>query len=289
MTGFGAAQHEADGWAAGVEIRTVNNRGLKLSARLSPNDSALEASIDKAIRQHIRRGTVQLTVQLTRTEASAASVLNHDLLQAYLESSKQAAHELGLDPPGTIVELLSLPGVADSSTDVEVDDNARAVALAAVQAAATSLNDFRATEGEAMRLDLEKLTAEIRSHLSEVTTRAPGVVEEYRDRLNERVAELLRDSEASVPHETIIREVSVFAERADINEEITRLDAHLDQFLEQINSGSCEGRKLDFLGQEMFREINTIGSKANDLTISRHVVEMKSAAEKIREMVQNVE
>lgn len=289
MTGFGAARAEADGWAAGVEVRTVNNKGLKLSLRLNPNEPALESAIDKTVRKHVRRGTVQLSVSVELTGGAAASSLNQDVLTGYLEEARHIASKLDLVPPTDITSLLGLPGVIATSQEHSLEDSAVDLVVATVAEALKSLNQFRDTEGDAMRADLEKLTSEIRGHLQDVTKRAPGVVEDYRDRLNDRVAELLRDSKASVPHETIIREVSVFAERADINEEITRLDAHLDQFLKQINSGNCEGRKLDFLGQEMFREINTIGSKANDLTISRHVVEMKAAAEKIREMVQNVE
>lgn len=289
MTGFGAAREETNGWAAGAELRTVNNKGLKVSMRLSPNDSSLEAKIDKAIRGLVRRGTVQLSVQLESTHGSQDAAINDEVLAGYVASAKDAAEKLGLAPPSEITPFLTLPGVAGTTSEVEPDGAAKQLIVAAVIAAAEALNRFRETEGEAMRVDLEKLAGEIRSHLTTITSRAPGVVEDYRDRLNERVAELLRDSQASVPDETIVREVSVFAERADINEEITRLDAHLDQFLKQINSGTCEGRKLDFLGQEMFREINTIGSKANDLEIAKHVVEMKSAAEKIREMVQNVE
>lgn len=289
MTGFGAARSEADGWAASAEVRTVNNKGLKLSLRLNPNEPSLESAIDKTVRRLVRRGTVQLTVSVELTGGAAASTLNIDALTEYVEEARHIASKLDLVPPTDIADLLMLPGVIVTSKDESVDDSAAELVLEVVAQSLDSLNDFRDTEGEAMRVDLERLTGEIREHLGAVTERAPGVVEDYRDRLTDRVADLLRDSEASVPHETIIREVSVFAERADINEEITRLDAHLDQFLKQINSGECEGRKLDFLGQEMFREINTIGSKANDLTISRHVVEMKAAAEKIREMVQNVE
>lgn len=289
MTGFGAARAEADGWAAGVEVRTVNNKGLKLSLRLNPNDAALEANIDKTVRKLVRRGTVQLSVAVELTGGAAESTLNMESLASYVEEARHIASKFDLVPPTDITPLLSLPGVIETSQDDTLDATANTLVLATVTEALALLNEFRDTEGDAMRIDLENLASSIRSHLADVGKRAPGVVEDYRNRLNDRVAELLRDSEASVPHETIVREVSVFAERADINEEITRLDAHLDQFIEQINSGSCEGRKLDFLGQEMFREINTIGSKANDLTISRHVVEMKAAAEKIREMVQNVE
>ena len=289
MTGFGAARAEADGWAAGVEVRTVNNKGLKLSLRLNPGDASLESSIDKTVRKHVRRGTVQLTVTVELTGGAAESTLNIESLTSYVEEARHIASKLDLVPPTDITHLLSLPGVIETSQDDAIEEPAVSLVIATVTDALRALNEFRDTEGDAMRIDLEKLANGIRGQLEHITKRAPGVVQDYRDRLNDRVTELLRDSEATVPHETIVREVSVFAERADINEEITRLDAHLDQFIEQINSGSCEGRKLDFLGQEMFREINTIGSKANDLEISRHVVEMKASAEKIREMVQNVE
>ena len=293
MTGFGAASREgegpADGWSAEAEVRSVNNKGLKLSSRVVPGDQELETRLDRLVRGRLRRGSVTLSVTLSHADEGRGAGFDSDALAAYWASYKAAAFDAGLPEPRSIEPLLTLPGVVGRSERVELTDAARDLAAAAVEDAIDGLEAFREREGRDMRTDLAKLSAEIRRQLDPVAARAPGVAADHRDRLTERVAELLKGTGAELPESSIVREAAVFAERADINEEITRLSSHLGHFEQRIAAEDVEGRKLDFLGQEMFREINTIGSKANDLEISRHVVEMKAAAEKIREMVQNVE
>ena len=293
MTGFGAASREgaaeATGWTAAAEVRAVNNKGLKLSSRVVPGDAELERQVDSLVRGRIRRGSVNLTLTLTHADDVRSAGLDADVLAGYWAAYVAAHAGAGLPEPTSIDALLPLPGVVRAAPPTGLTDAARRLAVAAVDAACDGLVEFRRREGAAMRDDLARLLDEIAAHRADVATRAPAVVTDFRDRLTERVAALLADSPAEIPEASIIREVSVFAERADVNEELTRLTSHLDQFRDRIAADDVEGRKLDFLGQEMFREINTIGSKANDLQIARSVVEMKAAAEKIREMVQNVE
>ena len=151
------------------------------------------------------------------------------------------------------------------------------------------LQKFRVQEGEATVADLKTHIEIISKELKEVTKVAPEVVESYRDKIQERVNKLLENSSVSVENDDLIRETSIFADRCDINEEISRLNSHIEQFFVFLNDPNSQGRKLDFLTQEMFREVNTIGSKANNVKIAHHVVEMKSSIERLRENLQNVE
>jgi uncharacterized protein (TIGR00255 family) len=186
--------------------------------------------------------------------------------------------------------LLTLPGVISDELSSSLDAKAEWPFLEGVMTEALAgLNEFRQREGESMRAELEQCCQQIATNLDSVVERAPDVVSNYRDKVLERVREMLEGSGATVEPDNLIREVSVFADRCDINEEITRLRCHIDEFLKVINGPTSQGRKLDFLSQEMFREINTTGSKANNVEIAHHVVEMKAAVEKIREILGNVE
>ena len=186
--------------------------------------------------------------------------------------------------------LLTLPGVISDELSSSLDAAAEWPFLEGIVVKALAgLNEFRQREGESMRAELQQCCEQIATNLESVIERAPEVVSNYRDKVLERVRELLGDSGATVEPEHLIREVSIFADRCDINEEITRLRCHIDEFLKVINGPSSQGRKLDFLSQEMFREINTTGSKASNVEIAHHVVEMKAAVEKIREILGNVE
>ena len=150
-------------------------------------------------------------------------------------------------------------------------------------------DDFRQREGESMRQDMERQCEVIETEVKQVAVLAPQVVSEYRDKILERVRRLISDASISVAENDVIREVALFSDRCDINEEITRLRSHTEQFRRMLNGNSSQGRKLEFIGQEMFREINTTGSKANNVTIALSVVEMKAAIERMREVLQNVE
>ena len=198
--------------------------------------------------------------------------------------------ELEFAAPIDPSHLLELPGVvcedsvecADCEADWPVIHDALTRTL-------EKLQDFRINEGRSIQVDLRSNCKHVVEQVEVVSELAPQVVVEYRDRLLNRVREMLQDAEASVDVDNLIREVSIFADKCDINEEITRLRCHLDQFETFLTEESSLGRKLEFLSQEMFREVNTIGSKANNITIAHCVVEMKAAVERIRENLQNVE
>ena len=292
MTGFGSGEATVGDVTATTEVRSVNHRGLKLSVRLSPTHGRIETQLEKLGKELIRRGSVQLQVKVTeagwagqdvRSEVNAAQVA------AYFEAAQTAARQADIEPPHDITPFLVLPG-ALTTREVQFDEaDLEAAVVESVRAAVEALDVFRRVEGEALAGDMLTQIAVIRESLATVDERAPQVVEEYRERIQSRLGEILARNEIELPEETIIREVAVFADRADVNEEISRLTCHLDQFEAIVGSEDVEGRKLDFLCQEMFREINTIGSKANDIVLSQTVVDMKAAAEKVREQVQNVE
>lgn len=290
MTGFGDSRGENERVSIAVEVRAVNNRYLKVSAKYPETYASLEPRIEKLIRNSISRGSVSVNIRANRLDGARRCLLDAQALGQYWEQLTQFSIDVGTRPPERVEHLLALPGVLQE--EVRDGDEANAdwpLIKDALAAALESLTDFRRREGESMRADLVVNCRVIQDQLAEIERVVPQVVIEYRDRLKERVNELLQDHGTEIDEVVLIREVSIFAERADVNEEITRLHSHLEQFAAFLNDGGSSGRKLEFLSQEINREVNTIGSKANNVAIAHCVVEMKAAVEKIREILQNVE
>jgi uncharacterized protein (TIGR00255 family) len=287
MTGFGEARHQDDRWSVGVEVRTVNNRHLKLSAKISEPYGALEPEVERLVRETIRRGSVQLLLRVERPRRAEDYRLNLVALASYRDQLRE------LLPAGVPVDysgLLVLPGVVEERMPASDDPHDDWPALAAiVNAALGRLQAARAAEGRAMADELLELGRGVADQLSRIADRGPGVVASYQKRLAERVQAMVQSQGVAIEPRDLIREVAIFAERADISEEIVRLRAHLDQYAAVIEEPESSGRKLEFVVQEMGRETNTIGSKANDVEISRCVVEIKGLLERIRELIQNVE
>ena len=289
MTGFGAARHQEGPTSVAVEIRTVNNRYLKCSLRLPDSLSPHEANLERAIRTSIARGTVSVSVRVDEFQNGARYEINEPLVQGLADQAGRIAQELKLPRPG-IEGLLALPGmIIERSTSENEAERLWPIVDATLREALEKLNAFRHSEGAAMAADLLANLAIIEREVDAVAETAPTIVVEYRDRLLERVRELIDKAGASVDNNDIIREVSLFADRCDINEEITRLRSHISQFRSFLEDQASQGRKLDFLTQELNREVNTIGSKANNVAIAHRVVDMKAAIEKIREILQNIE
>lgn len=290
MTGFGDARHQDDRLAAFVEVRAVNNRYLKVSTKCSEVYAALEGDIERIVREAISRGTVNVTIRVDRLSSAEEFVLNEVALTSYWSQLQASAKRLGASPPSEIGYLLSVPGVVADETRRSVDLQADGeIVRRLLKNALEKLHSFRVEEGRSMERELAENAATIAARLGDVAVLAPQVVSDYRAKLLERVRQLLADSGVAVSETDLIREVSIFSERSDINEEITRLRSHLEQFQAFIREPASTGRKLDFLSQEMNREVNTIGSKANNVPIAHCVVEMKAAIEKMREILQNVE
>lgn len=290
MTGFGEAQRETERFLVSVELRTVNNRYLKVSTRLSEGYAAMEPKIEATIRRALRRGTVQVAVRIAKQSRAADVRLNLDVLNAYREQVLQLCEEWDIPQAVDLPALLALPEVIVDRASVSTNtDEINSIVEDALAEAIEGLQAMRAEEGRYMETDLRENLAQVAAALERIKQRAPEVVTEHRDRLRERVQRVLSEHELTLEPSDLIREVAIFADRCDISEEIVRLGSHLEQFHAYLDATDAEGRKLDFLIQEMVRETNTIGSKANDVAIAKEVVEIKAAIERIREMIQNVE
>jgi uncharacterized protein (TIGR00255 family) len=290
MTGFGDGRSQSERVAAAVEVRAINNRYLKITAKLPDAYAALEGEVEKTVREAISRGTVMVAVRVDRLGIDQRYLLNRKVLEDYWRQIHQVVELIPSAASPDFGSLLQLPGVI--TEEGHAGDEAEAdwpVLRAALRQALDKLGEFRVVEGRSMEQDLRVNAQIIREQLDQVASYAPQVVRDFRDRLLERVRELVAATDASVGSSDLIREVSIYSERCDINEEITRLRSHLEQFAAFLVQDSSQGRKLEFLSQEMFREVNTIGSKANHVPIAHCVVEMKAAIEKMREILQNVE
>lgn len=290
MTGFGSSTAEDDRLSVQAEIRTVNNRYLKISTRYPDFYAKLGSQIEKQLRSSITRGTVNLTLKINHLDRTSTYLLDEEVVKQYWEQLKSITEVCHLPLPDNLHSLLSLPGaVLDNDSKSHTPESDWPLIEQALQGALADLTDFRKKEGESAQADLLASNQKICDQLEIVKQIAPRVVTNYRDRLHQRLSDLLKDQEVDLDSDSLIREVSLFADRCDINEELSRLDCHLEQFDTILKGSTSQGKKLEFLVQEMFREINTIGSKANDVEISHAVIEMKLAVEKIRENVQNVE
>jgi uncharacterized protein (TIGR00255 family) len=288
MTGFGEARMQGERLSASVEVRTVNNRHLKMSARLSEPYGSLEPEVERLVREHIYRGTVQITLRVERPRRPEDYRLNLVALASYRE---QILRLQGTEPGRIdLAALLGLPGVVEEVRSSSEDPHDDWPLLAPVVTEALSaLRASRAEEGRSMAEELLALGRAISVHLERIHARGPQVVSGYQERLTARVQALIESHGVTLEPKDVIREVAIFSERSDIAEEVTRLRAHLDQYHEVIGSRESAGRKLEFVVQEMGRETNTMGSKAGDVEISREVVEIKGLLERIRELIQNVE
>ena len=290
MTGFGEAHCHHDGLAVAVEVRTINSRYFKLSVRASEGYGALEAQIEGAVRQRVRRGTIQVNLRIERARSPEDYRINSEVLERYRQQIESLGQHWNLAGGVSLESMLALPGVVEEATSVTPDATEDWPVIAqTLDQALQHLATMRTDEGRAMAADLRANCQTIAQCLGRIEQRAPLVVQAYRQRLQERLDTALADHEIQLQPADLIREVSVFADRADISEEIVRLRSHLEQFDTTMDTSESCGRKLEFLSQEMFRETNTIGSKANDVEIAKEVIEIKAAIERIREMIQNVE
>ena len=295
MTGFGAATTRDSEYLISSEIKAVNNRFLKTSIKLPDGFASLETKIDELLRKNIDRGTVSVSIRIVRESSETDYEINLPTLRRYISEASNFKKELSDDQDcelGTIVAFMRLPGVIQDKSNSSVENLAERLWNAIEQNLKDALVPFqkmRDVEGAATQKYLAENILQLRNSISEVDRLAPEVVEYYRARLAERVAKALEGRDVAFDESAIIREVAIYADKVDISEEISRFRSHLDQFDGAMANEKACGKKLDFLTQEMFRETNTIGSKANSPDVLKLVVEMKSTIERIREMVQNVE
>ena len=289
MTGFGDATAEHDGTHYTVEIRSLNNRFFKPVIKLPDSVGGLEPELETMLREKLGRGSITFILKMRSESAEAAYHINIPALKAYL-AQLQSIQGLDRFVQIDLASLVQLPGVCQEPRDDtdEIERHGDTIRQLTVKAI-TKLNAMRNREGEALFVELMKHIRLIGENLALIATRAPLVVEDYHRRLLLRINQLLNGAELKVNEGDVIKEVAVFAERADIAEEIQRLTSHCDAFEQSCRTGEHAGRKLDFIAQELLREANTIASKANDATIARHCVEIKGAIDRVKEQVQNVE
>lgn len=288
MTGFGRAAANRDGREFTVELKSVNHRFLDISVRLPRSVSFVEDAIRKVLAEKLSRGHVDVFVNYKNNRSDARTVsVDKNLLQAYINAGKKASEFTGLPCDVTLSVALRYPDVLTVTEAEEDQELLTQLAAEAASAAADELVRMREVEGARLCADLLQRGDVLKGIVERIAERAPLVVIDYQQRLHERIAELLGD--AAVDESRLAMEVAVFADRASITEELVRLKSHLVQMETMLSSKEATGRKLDFLVQEMNREINTIGSKASDLEIANLVIAGKAEIEKIREQVQNIE
>ena len=290
MTGFGRSEYTDGKRNITVEIKSVNHRYSDISIKMPRRYGFAEDKVKNAVKERIRRGKVDVSIMVENiTENDVTIKLNTMIAKQYYENLLELRKEFSVEGDITLQFLAGLPDVMKAIPDVEDEEEITKAILSPVAEAAANLEKMRAVEGEKLAEDLIAKGRSIRSILDKIAERAPQVSIDYTARLRERITELIGGS-IEVPEDRILVEAAIFADKCAIDEEITRLGSHLIQ-LENIVTKSTQpdGKKLDFLVQEMNREANTIGSKANDITITGYMLEIKSEIEKIREQVQNIE
>lgn len=294
MTGYGRAQSLTDGRDVLVEIRAVNHRYYEFSARLPRVCMYLEEKLKTFLNGKVARGKVEVSVTITRPDGKDAQiVVNRSVAEGYVNALRSLNEEMGengrcwLEDDVRLSALLRLP---DVFTVTKAQDDEDAIWAQVAQVADAALENFlsmRRCEGERLAADLLAKLDGLEAMLGQVESIAPSVAESYRERLFAKLTELLKDT--NIDQQRVLTEAAIFAEKTAIDEETVRLHSHIAQFRSLLAEDVPLGRKLDFLVQEMNREVNTIGSKAQELSITRLVVDMKSEIEKIREQIQNIE
>ncbi|HZI89830.1 MAG TPA: YicC/YloC family endoribonuclease [Candidatus Polarisedimenticolia bacterium] len=292
MTGYGRGEAMMNGLRLTAEVRSVNHRFCELSVRLPRALSSLEAEARKLLTERLTRGKISLTVSWGgegehQAEPSATLRLDQNAAERYVALLRELKQKYGLAGEIDLRSLASLPNLFVWEEPASDTDAYVAMLRDVVTKAAADLIKMKELEGETLRTDLEARVESIRSRVAQIRERAPDRLHDARNRLRERVNLLLEKGE--IPEERVAQEVAILSDRLDCTEECVRLEAHCDHFRKLLEEESTPGRKLNFLLQEMNREINTIGSKSSDVPIVDQVVEVKEELERIREQVQNIE
>lgn len=288
MTGYGRSRQVLDGREITVEIRSVNHRYLEYSARIPRMYGYLEEKLKTFLQSLVSRGKVEVTVTIQNlTGGDTVVQINQALAKGYLDAMRSQAESLGLKDDLT---LSTLTRFNDVFTLQKLEEDQQVIWNSVQQVARQALDQFlemRRREGERLKLDLLQKLELLNGHVAAVEEQSPKTVAAYRERLLQKMEELLADR--CIDQQRILLEAGLYAEKIAVDEETVRLKSHLEQFAQMMEQSGPVGRKLDFLVQEINRETNTIGSKAQDLAVTRRVVEMKSEIEKIREQIQNIE
>ena len=298
MTGYGRAQEQIGGRDILVEIKSVNSRYLEQNVRIGRNYTYLEEELKSLVKSRVARGKAEIAVSITLVEGKKADIrVNDEIVRGYLDAMKQynaSAPEdcrLAGDVPITgemrWKTIIGLPDVFRVEKPQEDEEAVRQAVLSVADKALAAFVSMRETEGEKLRTDVLNRLTFIEERVKLIEEQAPELTEKYRERLYSRISELLGTT--AIDEQRILTEAAIFSEKTAVDEETVRLHSHIAQMRDMLAEEGSIGRKLDFLVQEMNREVNTIGSKVQDVSITAVVVDMKSEIEKIREQIQNIE
>ena len=290
MTGYGDAVSETPEFVLGIDIKAVNNRFLKISSKISDEVSFLQVDLDEAVRKRLARGSIFFTLRFQPTTFSDLYQVNEDVVKKYVDTVKKLREELGSTEDVRLQDILTLPG-AIKADDSVIPERAEVlpIALETMENALAKMIEMREHEGGNLHEELRGRHENLGSLMGDVKKAAPQALEEHFRKLEERTRALLGEQKAGLDEGGVLREAALLAERSDISEEIARMDSHLEQFSETMESTEPVGRKLEFICQEMFRESNTMGSKAPGSEVGRFVVEIKAEVDRLKEQVLNVE
>ena len=288
MTGFGKATREYDGGTISIELSSVNHRYLDSSFRLPSEWSSLDPVLRDALKECLSRGKINISVSRKRGSGDARQIrLDGDIAEQYIRASKELAGLLGTTESLSLSALAQFENVFTYEEHEDDIEAAKDMLVKLLGEAASHLNTMRETEGKALARDLMHRIDLIRQSVVTIEERLPALNEVFAERLRARIGDLAQDT--SITEERIAMEVAIMADKGDVTEEVVRLNSHLDHAEELLRSAEPVGRKLNFLSQEVQREINTLGSKVRDTDVIRQVLDMKSELERIREQIQNIE
>ena len=288
MTGYGRHQATVGGMDITVEIRSVNHRYYEFSARITKGYGFLEEKIKSYLQSLVSRGKIDVYVGIDTVDAVTAEILvNHSLAQGYLQAFHELAERYGIQNDVTVNTLARIPDLLTVHKAQESEDAVWANVQPVLAEAAARFVSMREREGERMRADVAARMESIAAMVEQVEQRSPQTVAEYREKLRAKLEEVLESFQ--LDEQRLLTEAAIYADRVAVDEETVRLRSHLEEMGQMLASGEPIGRKLDFVVQEVNRETNTIGSKAQDTEIARLVIEMKAEIEKIREQIQNIE
>ncbi|MDO4860137.1 MAG: YicC/YloC family endoribonuclease [Bacillota bacterium] len=290
MTGFGRSEYSDEKRSVTAEVRSVNHRYCDVSVKMPRRYSFAEETLKKAVKEILSRGKIDVSISVVNlTEDDVTVKLNTSVAEQYRSSLTELKEQFGLQDEISLELIAGLPDVMKTVPEIEDEDAITEALKIPVVEAVKKLDAMRQLEGEKLKEDLLKRREIIKEITGKIKERAPLVVEEHKQKLEDRISQLL-DKSVEIPEDRLAVEVAVFADKCDITEELVRLDSHMDQMQKILGEGKqAVGKRLDFLVQEMNREANTIGSKANDLEITNYMLTIKSEVEKIREQVQNIE
>ena len=288
MTGYGRAQKILNGRDILVEIRSVNHRYYEYSSRIPRAYNYIDEKLKALLKSSISRGKVEIAVTINNIEGKDTEIaINKGIAEGYVQALRSISDELGLEDDLTLSKLMKLPDVFTVQKTPDDEEQVWSDVAEVADEAVSKFVEMRTTEGQKLKTDITAKADGILRSVMEVERLSPVTVENYRARLYKKLSELLENKD--IDEQRILTESAVFAEKIAVDEETVRLRSHVSQLKNMLNSDEAVGRKLDFIVQEMNREVNTIGSKAQDLNITKIVVDMKAEIEKIREQIQNIE